>query len=259
MPLAWTTRRQLSYLGVVAVFALIILIGAYAAVRSPTCSDGVQNQDETSVDCGGICGECIGNARPLLVRWSKPFKVRDGLYEVLALIDNPNTTLGIDELPYEIKLFDKDNILVAARRGSTYVNPAELFGVLEVNIPTGSRAPPYAVIELAEDPSGRTVPSNPPRLALPRKEYVTDPFPRLEATIENRELTTIVDIDAIAVLYDARGTALSVGRTVVRALAGGARTDLLFSWPDGITGAVATADVIFRTNYEGRYQQTRPD
>ena len=65
MPLAWTTRKQLSYLGVVVVFALIVLIGTYAAFQSPTCSDGAQNQDETSVDCGGICGECIGAARPL--------------------------------------------------------------------------------------------------------------------------------------------------------------------------------------------------
>ena len=25
----------------------------------PTCSDGVQNQDETGVDCGGVCPECV--------------------------------------------------------------------------------------------------------------------------------------------------------------------------------------------------------
>jgi len=24
----------------------------------PTCSDGIQNQDETSIDCGGVCGSC---------------------------------------------------------------------------------------------------------------------------------------------------------------------------------------------------------
>jgi hypothetical protein len=25
---------------------------------APTCSDGIQNQDETGVDCGGVCGAC---------------------------------------------------------------------------------------------------------------------------------------------------------------------------------------------------------
>jgi TolB protein len=29
-----------------------------ACVASPTCNDGIQNQDETELDCGGICGEC---------------------------------------------------------------------------------------------------------------------------------------------------------------------------------------------------------
>ena len=24
-----------------------------------TCSDGIQNQDETAVDCGGVCTACL--------------------------------------------------------------------------------------------------------------------------------------------------------------------------------------------------------
>jgi hypothetical protein len=24
----------------------------------PSCEDGIQNQDETGVDCGGVCGAC---------------------------------------------------------------------------------------------------------------------------------------------------------------------------------------------------------
>lgn len=28
----------------------------------PTCSDGVMNQDETAIDCGGVCGGCYGSA-----------------------------------------------------------------------------------------------------------------------------------------------------------------------------------------------------
>lgn len=24
-----------------------------------TCSDGIKNQDETGIDCGGVCGACL--------------------------------------------------------------------------------------------------------------------------------------------------------------------------------------------------------
>ena len=26
----------------------------------PTCNDGIQNGDETGIDCGGSCGPCTG-------------------------------------------------------------------------------------------------------------------------------------------------------------------------------------------------------
>jgi hypothetical protein len=30
-----------------------------ACVVAPTCSDGIQNQDETGIDCGGVCTACV--------------------------------------------------------------------------------------------------------------------------------------------------------------------------------------------------------
>ncbi len=33
--------------------------GANGACAAPTCEDGVQNQDETDLDCGGSCGPCL--------------------------------------------------------------------------------------------------------------------------------------------------------------------------------------------------------
>ena len=34
----------------------VIYTGAMVPVPSETCSDGVQNQDETAIDYGGVCG-----------------------------------------------------------------------------------------------------------------------------------------------------------------------------------------------------------
>ena len=36
---------------------------------SPTCSDGIQNQDETGVDCGGVCGDCVEEADYYVAPW----------------------------------------------------------------------------------------------------------------------------------------------------------------------------------------------
>src|SRR5688572_6503989 len=36
--------------------------GGSAGSGSGTCSDGVQNQNETGVDCGGVCAPCAGSS-----------------------------------------------------------------------------------------------------------------------------------------------------------------------------------------------------
>ena len=38
-------------------------IGAYEYI-APTCFDGIQNQDETGIDCGGVCPACKGTTVP---------------------------------------------------------------------------------------------------------------------------------------------------------------------------------------------------
>jgi hypothetical protein len=49
-------------------------IGAFefggTAAPSPTCSDGIQNGDETGIDCGGSCTACpVGNSPPTAINF----------------------------------------------------------------------------------------------------------------------------------------------------------------------------------------------
>ncbi|PID67553.1 MAG: hypothetical protein CR968_06180, partial [Flavobacteriia bacterium] len=39
-------------------FGLFISSCSSEDVKEPTCSDGIQNQGETAIDCGGPCGDC---------------------------------------------------------------------------------------------------------------------------------------------------------------------------------------------------------
>jgi hypothetical protein len=50
----WLIMKMLPWLmlGLVLIFASC---AKSLAEREPTCNDGIQNQDETSIDCGGSC------------------------------------------------------------------------------------------------------------------------------------------------------------------------------------------------------------
>lgn len=44
--------------------------GGADCAACPTCSDGIQNQDETGIDCGGVCAVCTGCAIPVCVTYT---------------------------------------------------------------------------------------------------------------------------------------------------------------------------------------------
>jgi hypothetical protein len=117
MSLSWEFRKK--WLRIIV--GSIVLIAALAAfiyfnfLKKPeTCFDGKQNQNETGVDCGGSCLKiCEAEASPLIKLWTRPFIVSPGIASVVAYIENPNETAGIKSIPYEIRIYDDRNILIA--------------------------------------------------------------------------------------------------------------------------------------------------
>lgn len=51
----------------------------YVFEYNPTCSDGIQNQDELGVDCGGVCGNCPNQAYIPTQRFYVSFKYQDSI------------------------------------------------------------------------------------------------------------------------------------------------------------------------------------
>ena len=59
--------------------------------KTPTCFDGVKNQNEKGLDCGGVCTRiCSGDISTPIVMWQRVFQVTPGVYSAVAYIQNPN-------------------------------------------------------------------------------------------------------------------------------------------------------------------------
>ena len=124
--MSWAGRRRILYgSGVVLFFILVIGIPTFLFMyEKPTCFDGVQNQDELGVDIGGPCALLHSSqVQNIAILWSRSFEVVPGLYNAVAQIDNPNFSAGAIDVPYSIKLFDSNSILISERKGRTYISP----------------------------------------------------------------------------------------------------------------------------------------
>src|SRR3989344_2953978 len=100
--MTWAGERRLivlSILGAILVaFIVIILIATF--YKSPTCTDGVRNQNEQGIDCGGSCSYlCTANEEPPTVLFTKAIPSGVGRLDVVALVENKNATAAAKDVP----------------------------------------------------------------------------------------------------------------------------------------------------------------
>lgn len=232
---------------VFAVFVLAVVGGLiYFFREEPTCFDNKRNQNEEGVDCGGVCFPCADHIKDATILWSRFFRVREDTYDVAALLENNNSFFRTDKLVYAIKLYDRENVLIAIRENNTFTNPGEKFVIFEPNLVLQNRVPVRSSVEIrsAQWTKAESVPL---KIDVLEKRLLLEDFPsRIEVKIKNQSTDKIYsNIEATILLLSASGDVLGGSRTIVDKLEMQNTSDLIFVWPQIIKGA-AGAEVFLR-------------
>ena len=241
MALKWSTRRQLLYYAVAAAVGGVVLFGVWEAffTQTPTCFDTIQNGDEGGVDCGGSCARiCADVARDPVIVWRLPFKTSGSSYTAVAYIRNPNVGAGARAVPYSFSLFDGKNILVAQRDGVIDLPPTQIAPIVETNIDAGTREVARAEFSFGVRPVWLKIPAEEiPELRVsspvPNEDYT-----RVSVTVTNNSVREVRDTVLVAILYDANSTALGASKSLIGRLAGKAKQQVVFTWPNSSPSAV---------------------
>ncbi|MCU0660038.1 MAG: hypothetical protein MUD00_00240 [Candidatus Pacebacteria bacterium] len=248
----WAVKRRLIYIGsIVAIGLVIAFFNLYPKLNtSPTCSDGKQNGTEAGVDCGGSClSACFFQANDLIVRWTKPFKVSDGLYNAVAYVENQNAQIGIPSIKYEFKLYDEQNVFITRRTGQTFVGPNSRVPILEPGISTGNRIPKRVAFTFLEEPTWIQIDPRTEKLSVSVSDTILSEDsnePRLEAQFKNDSIYNLTDVSLGVVLYDADGTAIAASKTLVTESKSRTATPVYFTWPEKFSIPVERIEVIPR-------------
>lgn len=247
--LNWRIKKQIiSFLIVSAFVGGAVGLFVYFYMPEPTCFDGKQNQEETGIDCGGLCEPCITNPKDIVVLWTRVIKIDEGLYEVASLIENPNLFYGLPFFKYNFKLYDDKNVLVAVRDGRTFLNPQDRFVIFETNIDTGRRSALKGVVEIEQAAKWEYLDEERPSVIVSRKNFSNDPFPVASAFLFNESLFPVRDIYAYIVLSDKDGNAMAVSSTRVDSLSGEKGKEITFTWPASFDELPSTSEIFTRIN-----------
>lgn len=229
----WAKRRKLIITtSIVGVLLVIFGVQAFRVLyEPPTCFDGRQNGGESGVDCGGRCERmCISDVREVRVEWVRAFKIRDGEYSVAAHIENPNTNADIKELPYTFKLLDASKSVITEVSGVTFAHANSSFPIFEGPLYVG-REPQSVEIVFSEPYFIHTTNFETPLTVENSTLLSSETQPKISALVRNASISSIRDVEAVAVVYDG-STPIASSRTVVDYLQSDAEERITFTWPD---------------------------
>jgi len=261
--MTWSQRRQILYGGgALIVTALLLAYPLYAIFhKTPSCFDGKQNQNETGIDCGGLCSRaCIEALTPLNTKWTRFFSVGGDAYDVAASIENKNDTAGIPELNYTFKLLDSSGAMIGQAAGSTFVNAREEVILFAPRVSTGGKTPARVELTFEEHPTWLQVATDFGNRMTVRNQSLSgiDTHPQITATIVNPGPKDLSDVRVVAVVYNGRGEPVGVSSSVINTMPGdGGNVTTKFFWPllfapkAPTSGCTAPVDIMLALDRSG--------
>ena len=246
---SWSTKRKLKIIGGIILLCLIIAILIYFIFikEKPNCNDGIRNGNEEGIDCGGECSEvCAFRATSVNNLWSKAFLVEDGVYNIVALIENPNFDYNL-KADYDIKAYNKKGVLVYQNNDKISLFPAEKRALFLPSIVVKGEQISKVFIKFNQ--------INSLKKAEPEENIIkvisrtlSENFGQTKLTInlKNDSLYPLRKIEIVGILYDKNGNAIQAGKTFINYLNKREEKKVFMTWPGSISDKVNVIDIFTR-------------
>lgn len=245
----WSVQKQTLYIALaIVVVGTIVGVPVYFKFfkKVPNCTDGILNQDEKQVDCGGVCAKlCADEAKMPIVSFERLFKSAKGVYSVVAMVENINREAFSKEVGYIFNLYDENNVLLVQKQGKTRILPAREFPVFEYGLYTGERIPKKVTFSFLGDFDWTRGVVDAPKIdVLGEKVFEKDGLPRIEASLINREVYRLEKFPVYALIYDAEGNLFAASQTYVELLPAKGEVKVVFGWNDRFEKEPSKIDII---------------
>lgn len=242
-------QRRAIILAVYGLIAFGLIWMIYGAVRpEPSCFDNKKNQNETGVDCGGVCGACTVqiDAQPLSIDGSYVIDGADGRVDAVVQISNDNALFGASMVRYTFQLKDEAGSVVGEATGTTFILPAETKYIPEPGIDvSGSVASADFTISRTQWVAFSGYQE--PNIVVLNKRYEIKneetEYARVSGLVRNDSEYDFASIRVNIVMKDDEGTPIALHQTRMDTFDSGMERGFSLPWPHSFPGTVASFDV----------------
>jgi len=229
--------KQILYGGFYVAVLLLVVVPFYNTFLKPgpSCSDGVQNQNEEGVDCGGVCRNiCLpADLQPIsLAERPRIFLPLPERLSVLIRFRNPNPDHG-GSFSYEISLKDSLGNVLGVTTQDEFLFPSQIKYVLLPNFTFDSvSSVTQANIEVLDTSWVPQTFVTQPKIVL-RNETTIEELGgvRVRGTVVNEDIREAETVEIVALIANQWGGTLGVSATVLENLEPGEVREFSISHP----------------------------
>lgn len=221
-----------------ALFGLIAYgVTRPAIVPPPSCTDGVQNQGEQGIDCGGPCSiSCDVKALvPLSVTGGVDvFGLSTGKAVLLAQVSNANEEYKADQFFYRFLVYDHSDKLLETISGSSSISALEQKYVFDSRVNTNLQEIGKVTMELYDVSWKKAYAALAPQIKIisgPDTVLGSDSI-SVSGSVKNQSSVDASDVTIIAVLHDKYGGKVFASQWVMSSLSASAAAPFTVLFPN---------------------------
>lgn len=237
-----------------AVFLMVVWFIYYLLKPAPTCTDGVKNQNEEQVDCGGVCGKCEKIIAQDLTSQESGFVSSGAVnkYDLYSRVSNPNNIFGSSEFQYEFRVKNSSGQVIATRTGKGFILPGESKYAVQNNVETDKV--PDSVEFIISNTNWIEFKDyyEKPQLKIINKQYSPIMsgvgFSEAIGLLKNESPYDFSLISIDVILKDAQDKVIGLNSTEMRTVKSGENRDFKVLWLSRFPGEVMNVEVQAEAN-----------
>ena len=237
-------RRIIKRLFIIVIYLILITLMVfgfyYLSKPKPTCNDGVRNQSEEKIDCGGPCPSCleIPNIENLRVLEKEIMPAGENKVDVLAKLENPNSQFGAAGFDYTFSILGKSGEVVSEKKGTSFVLPGQRKYIFAFGLES-SEEPSSLNFRISSFKWTRFAEYQEPDINIYSKEFNLVSggagFAQLKGKMRNQSGYDFKNITVKAVLRNGESAPAAINETSFNDVRVGEEREIFLNWPNPFT------------------------
>lgn len=206
---------------------------------APTCFDGIQNQNEQGIDCGGPCAKiCLPETlQPITIQKVQLFYPDRLHISLLAIIENRNPDYAVKNFKYIFKTYNKEDQLVDTFSGESFIYSSEIKYLAAVRLNASTTPAKYAELEITNLDWVPAEEFSKPSLAFQNWQLENDLSQLVvKGRVINNDVVSFSKVKIVGVFTNNLGKIVGVSQTEIEKIAPGEVESFVIYHPfiDGI-------------------------